>query len=1117
MRLRWRFIALSLFLNGMIAIGVQAQTEQDVLIDSLNNGTLGKQTGGEFVVGGGWQSTGADNMIVYDLGEYIENGSVEIDVRNFAPQNQNTKPRHHFLSMFRNPWGTHHPAENLETVWDLHAGTRYEPGIKVLSWTYQEDESITEVQNPVWNADQTYHLKIVWQGNNLNYYRNDELHAEHQHSAPMQLRYLFVGRDFTVSGDLITEYKNNQYPAIIGPIYSNLIVKNFLASSEERPPVVSDIATVDVYANAARIQWTTDESSTSLVEYGTSTSYEQSTTVLGPPSTTHETTLSGLLPNQTYYYKIVARDLQGNVTTSEGQNFTTLARGRYLFKPEADAFVEADGVYAPTRSYGNFGWMHLLLSTGREIYLRFNVKDISEKVTEAVLRLHGRQFGSGGEVKVLESDWAEMDVTWRNKPTEQGSTVGFLPTIKANEWSEVAAAAAVRGNGSFNFVLRGSNQEASSIDSRESTNFAPELIITTTEDQTHAQSLLRFSQIENDVLRPGPQGSWDENIRERGWFMYDDGIYHAWYGGWRGEYDHRVPKLVKLGYATSTDGINWAKHPSNPIYDETWIEDICVVKNDSVYYMYAEDEYTGDGNHVHVVLYTSSDGVNWTKHGTVLQRDGDGWESFEVATPTVWKEDDDWYMLYEGIGNETAGQIGLATSPDGINWTRSEYNPVLANPFGTDRDIAIDSIVKINGVYYAYAHYRDRRQEWVEGVFTSCDLISWSWRSNTNIPSSSAVIVDNGKEFLLYGVDFDGRAPCRLARSTSRAAADEKVSCLRKENYALMFDGIDDQIVVEDKDMLSGGIGKSITVEAWIKPSEVSGTRPIIQKFFDNDWKDWGIQIKNSGVEVATENSGDNWVLLAGDIVPDVWTHVAFTFDNSTDLVRLLINGVEVGNKQLRKNMPNTKAPIRFGHHAYSSNGFEGEIDEVRIWNVPRSVEDIASLMSAQMAGDEEGLIAYWQMNEGEGQLVNDGAGNRNLGILGVDSAADSADPIWIISTAPIGATFGFGQIKNDESENSGFDRAPGNYALYQNYPNPFNPETTITFDLPEDVSVRLIMFDILGREVVTLLDGERGAGHHIVNWNARDARGQPVSSGVYFYRLEAGSNKLTHKMVLSR
>jgi hypothetical protein len=664
--------------------------------------------------------------------------------------------------------------------------------------------------------------------------------------------------------------------------------------------------------------------------------------------------------------------------------------------------------------------------------------------------------------------------------------------------------------------LVGSGTKTASIDSRESTNFAPELIVTTSNDSKRQLSLLRFEVSDNATLSPGPAGSWDENIRERGWFMYDNGIYHAWYGGWRGDYNHNIPNLVKLGYATSIDGVNWTKHPDNPIYDETWIEDICVVKHDGTYYMYAEDEYTDGGNHVHIVLYTSTDGISWTKHGPVLQRDGDGWEQHEVATPVVWKEDGSWFMLYEGIGSETAGQIGLATSADGINWTRDLRNPVLANPFGTDRDIAFDSIIKRGGIYFAYGHYRDARQQWIGGVFTSCDLVSWTLRSNGEVPNSSAVILDTGNDFLLYGPDFDGRAPFRLAHARSQNTVEAEMTCRSKANYALRFDGIDDQVVIEDNELLSGGIGKSITVEAWIKPDSISGTRPIIQKFLNNEWKDWGLQIKDGGLEVAIENSGNNWNLQAGSIAPGKWSHVAFTFDNSTDVVRLLINGSPVGVKQLSKNMPNTEAAIRIGQPAYFGFGFAGEIDEVRIWSVARSSQDIDSLRSEELTGNEKGLIAYWQMNHGDGQRVDDLTSGNNYGSLGTNrDVEDPADPEWVASTAPLKVFLDYGSTEDGDANKSQFSRVPGNYALYQNYPNPFNPETSITIDLPENAMVELSVFDILGRKVVTLVDGERTAGHYRVDWNGRDAAGRWAGSGVYFYCLRANAFRETRKMAL--
>jgi M6 family metalloprotease-like protein len=87
--------------------------------------------------------------------------------------------------------------------------------------------------------------------------------------------------------------------------------------------------------------------------------------------------------------------------------------------------------------------------------------------------------------------------------------------------------------------------------------------------------------------------------------------------------------------------------------------------------------------------------------------------------------------------------------------------------------------------------------------------------------------------------------------------------------------------------------------------------------------------------------------------------------------------------------------------------------------------------------------------------------------------------------------------------------------ALYQNQPNPFNPSTQIQFVLPEASRVRLAVYDVQGRLVTTLVDGDRPSGLNEVRWNGRSARDEPVATGVYFYRLEAGKRVLTRKLLL--
>ncbi|MBW7888084.1 MAG: T9SS type A sorting domain-containing protein [Bacteroidetes bacterium] len=88
----------------------------------------------------------------------------------------------------------------------------------------------------------------------------------------------------------------------------------------------------------------------------------------------------------------------------------------------------------------------------------------------------------------------------------------------------------------------------------------------------------------------------------------------------------------------------------------------------------------------------------------------------------------------------------------------------------------------------------------------------------------------------------------------------------------------------------------------------------------------------------------------------------------------------------------------------------------------------------------------------------------------------------------------------------------PFTYSLEQNFPNPFNPTTTISFSLAITEKATLKIFDILGREVTTLVNNELGAGAHIIEWNSSN-----VSSGVYFYRLETSNYVNTKKMVVMK
>jgi predicted GH43/DUF377 family glycosyl hydrolase len=248
----------------------------------------------------------------------------------------------------------------------------------------------------------------------------------------------------------------------------------------------------------------------------------------------------------------------------------------------------------------------------------------------------------------------------------------------------------------------------------------------------------------------GP-GHWDVRIRERGWILREGDQYRMWYTG----FERDSSPLLKLGYATSPDGIHWKRHDRNPIYDEHWVEDMMVVRHEGTYYMFAE----GKGDQAQ--LLTSPDGIRWRRVGQldVRKKNGEPIEPGPYGTPTAWVENNVWYLFYE---RRDLG-IWLATSKDMKIWTNVQDDPVIPlGPGDYDKEqVALNQIIKYNGRYYAYYHGAGaplpgtRKRLWCTCVATSDDLIHWEkYAKNPLFPlgenKSSGIVVHDGQRYLLY-------------------------------------------------------------------------------------------------------------------------------------------------------------------------------------------------------------------------------------------------------------------------------------------------------------------------------------------------------------------------------
>ena len=97
----------------------------------------------------------------------------------------------------------------------------------------------------------------------------------------------------------------------------------------------------------------------------------------------------------------------------------------------------------------------------------------------------------------------------------------------------------------------------------------------------------------------------------------------------------------------------------------------------------------------------------------------------------------------------------------------------------------------------------------------------------------------------------------------------------------------------------------------------------------------------------------------------------------------------------------------------------------------------------------------------------------------------------------------------------SNYENVPIQYFLHQNYPNPFNPVTTLQYNLPEDIFVKITIYDMLGNVISNLISEVQNTGYKSVQWNATNNQGQPVSAGLYLYSIDTRKFRKTKKMIL--
>jgi predicted GH43/DUF377 family glycosyl hydrolase len=249
----------------------------------------------------------------------------------------------------------------------------------------------------------------------------------------------------------------------------------------------------------------------------------------------------------------------------------------------------------------------------------------------------------------------------------------------------------------------------------------------------------------NPVLDLGESDEWDDGGIQNPKVTYFDNTWRMYYTGFKDGGSSQSD--WQIGLATSDDGITWSRYDSNPIipkggvgeWDENMVASAGVIKDGDTYKMWYHGRDAADKHRIG--LATSTDGTNWTKYDSnpVMEPSVSGWDSAHIYSARVIKEGETYKMWYTGQSLTSKPQIGYATSPDGITWTKYEGNPVI--PYSSDYqrwNRALNELLDTLKIGDKYVLFCEGTKEFPYeayriGMFYSSDGINWTEHSNNPV------------------------------------------------------------------------------------------------------------------------------------------------------------------------------------------------------------------------------------------------------------------------------------------------------------------------------------------------------------------------------------------------
>jgi predicted GH43/DUF377 family glycosyl hydrolase len=234
---------------------------------------------------------------------------------------------------------------------------------------------------------------------------------------------------------------------------------------------------------------------------------------------------------------------------------------------------------------------------------------------------------------------------------------------------------------------------------------------------------------DDPILFPGKYNEWDGHKVYDPAVIYDNGIFHMWYTGYKDWWS--------IGYAFSEDGFNWIKYQGNPVITSYSFSSghPCIIKKDNLFSIYYSGNIYGDSKRIYMGI--SEDGIHWDVNYNIPALDlglPGQWDDNNIHNAFVIDDGIEYKMYYAGEGNGYY-QIGIATSGDGENWERYDFNPILTPGYYNEwDDFSINNpCVYFDGEIY-HMWYNGENYSAVSGVGYAISSDGYNWEKYSGNP-----------------------------------------------------------------------------------------------------------------------------------------------------------------------------------------------------------------------------------------------------------------------------------------------------------------------------------------------------------------------------------------------